>query len=64
MTDAIGDRFFRHEHGRLLAVLVRRFGAARLEAVEDAVQWALLAAVDASVGPSVTARSQRAAAAR
>ncbi len=46
MTDAIGERFFRHEHGRLLAVLVRRFGAARLEAVEDAVQWALLAAVE------------------
>jgi RNA polymerase sigma-70 factor (ECF subfamily) len=38
--------FFRHEYGRLVAVLSRRFGLQHLEAVEDAVQAALLAAVE------------------
>ncbi len=38
---ALVDHFFRHEYGRLVAVLTRRFGAARLEAIEDAVQGAL-----------------------
>jgi len=39
------DGFFRHEAGRLVATLVRRFGAGRLEAIEDAVQAALQAAL-------------------
>ena len=41
------DHYFRHEHGRLVAVLVRRVGLHQLDAVEDAVQGALLAALTA-----------------
>lgn len=36
---------FRHEFGRLVSVLARRFGAHRLDLCEDAVQTALLRAV-------------------
>jgi RNA polymerase sigma factor (sigma-70 family) len=39
------DHYFRHEFGRLVAVLSRRFGMHRLELCEDAVQTALLRAV-------------------
>lgn len=46
MTFPLGEHFFRHEYGRLVAVLVRRVGVAHLELVEDAVQAALLAAVE------------------
>ena len=46
MTSALDGAFFRHAYGRLVAMLVRRYGVARLEAVEDAVQSALLAAVE------------------
>jgi RNA polymerase sigma factor (sigma-70 family) len=41
------DHYFRHEYGRLVAVLVRRVGLHQLEAVEDAVQGALSAALTA-----------------
>lgn len=41
------DHFFRHEYGRLVAILSRRVGVQHLEAVEDAVQFALMAAVEA-----------------
>jgi RNA polymerase sigma-70 factor (ECF subfamily) len=37
---------FRHEYCRLVAMLVRRFGVHQLELVEDAVQTALLTAVE------------------
>jgi RNA polymerase sigma-70 factor (ECF subfamily) len=47
MTAAIGEHFFRHEYGRLVAILSRRVGIHHLEAVEDAVQEALLAALEA-----------------
>jgi RNA polymerase sigma-70 factor (ECF subfamily) len=47
MTAAIGEHFFRHEYGRLVALLSRRVGLQHLEALEDAVQQALLAAVEA-----------------
>jgi RNA polymerase sigma-70 factor (ECF subfamily) len=40
-TEQLVDGFFRHEAGRLVATLLRRFGAARLEVIEDAVQAAL-----------------------
>src|ERR1051325_7533046 len=40
------SRFFRHEYGRLVAMLVRRLGVHHLEAVEDAVQFALAGAVE------------------
>jgi RNA polymerase sigma-70 factor (ECF subfamily) len=35
------EHFFRHEYGRLVAVLVRAFGARHLELAEDAVQEAM-----------------------
>jgi len=44
-AEELVDGFFRHEAGRLVATLVRRFGAGRLEAIEDAVQAALQAAL-------------------
>jgi RNA polymerase sigma factor (sigma-70 family) len=46
MTSRLGDNFFRHEYGRLVSMLARRVGVRHLEAVEDAVQAALLAAVE------------------
>jgi len=39
------EHYFRHESGRLVAVLSRRFGMHRVELCEDAVQTALLRAV-------------------
>ena len=39
------EHYFRHEFGRLVAVLSRRFGMHRVELCEDAVQTALLRAV-------------------
>jgi RNA polymerase sigma factor (sigma-70 family) len=47
MTSAVETHFFRHEYGRLVALLTRRVGVQYLELVEDAVQAALLAAVEA-----------------
>lgn len=44
-TLALNEPFFRHEYGRLVAMLSRRAGMHNLEVVEDAVQSALLAAV-------------------
>jgi RNA polymerase sigma factor (sigma-70 family) len=38
--------FFRHEYGRLVAMLSRRMGTRHLEAIEDAVQSALMAALE------------------
>jgi RNA polymerase sigma-70 factor (ECF subfamily) len=46
MSSPLGEHFFRHEYGRLVSMLVRRVGVRHLEAVEDAVQSALLAAVE------------------
>ncbi|HKO94616.1 MAG TPA: sigma-70 family RNA polymerase sigma factor [Polyangiaceae bacterium] len=46
MSPSLDPCFFRHEYGRLVAVLSRRVGVRQLQAVEDAVQAALLAAVD------------------
>lgn len=43
----LGAHFFRHEYGRLVAILSRRVGVRHVEAVEDAVQYALAAAVEA-----------------
>ncbi len=39
------DHYFRHEFGRLVSVLSRRFGMHRLELCEDAVQTALFRAL-------------------
>jgi RNA polymerase sigma factor (sigma-70 family) len=40
------EHFFRHQYGRLVAVLSRRVGVQHLEAVEDSVQFALMTAVE------------------
>ena len=40
------EHFFRHEYGRLVAVLSRRVGVQHIEAIEDAVQSALMKALD------------------
>lgn len=40
------DHFFRHEYGRLVAMLSRRIGTHHLEAIEDAVQFALASAME------------------
>ena len=42
---ALVEHFFRHEYGKLVAVLSRRVGVHHVEAVEDAVQFALMAAL-------------------
>jgi RNA polymerase sigma-70 factor (ECF subfamily) len=42
---ALPEHCFRHEFGRLVSVLSRRFGVHRVELCEDAVQTALLRAV-------------------
>lgn len=44
------EHYFRHEFGRLVAVLSRRFGLPRVELCEDAAQTALLRAVQAWTG--------------
>ena len=41
------EHFFRHEYGRLVAILSRRVGVQYIEAVEDAVQSALMKALEA-----------------
>src|SRR5262245_57409694 len=46
MTSTIGEHFFRHEYGQLVAMISRRVGVHHLETVEDAVQFALLTAVE------------------
>jgi RNA polymerase sigma factor (sigma-70 family) len=42
----LAEHFFRHEYGRLVALLCRHVGLRHLEAVEDAVQAALVAALE------------------
>ena len=42
----LGDHYFRQEYGRLVASLSRRVGVQHVEAVEDAVQFALAAAME------------------
>lgn len=43
---ALVAHYFRHEYGRLVARLVRRFGVHELAAIEDSVQEAMVAALD------------------
>jgi len=45
-TPQLVEHFFRHEYGRLVATLCRRVGAQHIEVVEDAVQSALMAALE------------------
>ncbi|MBL0726593.1 RNA polymerase sigma factor [Piscinibacter sp. HJYY11] len=53
MTTQLAEHFFRHEYARLVALLSRRVGLQHLDAVEDAVQGALVAGLEAwkRVGP-------------
>ena len=43
---ALVDHFFRHEYGRLVAMLSCRIGVEHIEDVEDAVQSALISALE------------------
>src|SRR5262245_62299422 len=43
---ALVEHFFRHEFGRLVAVLTRSLGVRRLDLVEDVVQAALVQAME------------------
>jgi len=45
-TPRLVEHFFRHEYSRLVATLSRRVGVQHLEAVEDAVQSALMTALE------------------
>lgn len=45
-TPKLVEHFFRHEYGRLVATLSRRVGVRYIEAVEDAVQSALMTALE------------------
>lgn len=45
-TPKLVEHFFRHEYGRLVAMLSCRAGVQHIEAVEDAVQSALMAAFE------------------
>jgi len=49
----LAEHFFRHEYGRLVAVLSRRVGIGHLEIVEDAAQGALVAALESWTTGSV-----------
>jgi RNA polymerase sigma-70 factor (ECF subfamily) len=44
--ERLSEQFFRHEYGRLVATLSRRVGAQHIDAVEDAVQTALMTALE------------------
>jgi RNA polymerase sigma factor (sigma-70 family) len=45
-TPKLVEHFFRHEYGRLVAMLSRRVGVQHIEVVEDAVQSALMKALE------------------
>jgi RNA polymerase sigma-70 factor (ECF subfamily) len=40
------EHVFRHEYGKLVALLSRRFSVQNIDAIEDAVQWSLAQALD------------------
>jgi RNA polymerase sigma-70 factor (ECF subfamily) len=40
------EHLFRHEYGKLVAQLMRRVGFQHIDAIEDAVQWAMTQALD------------------
>jgi RNA polymerase sigma factor (sigma-70 family) len=44
--DQLFSHFFRHEYGRLVSILTRSFGVSQLDLIEDAVQMALLEALE------------------
>jgi len=46
MTTKLIEHFFRHEYGKLVAILSRRVGVQHLETVEDSVQSALMTGLE------------------
>lgn len=40
------EHLFRHEHGKLVALLLRRAGMQHIDAIEDSVQWAMAQALE------------------
>src|SRR5688500_2980451 len=46
MTPELPEHYFRHEHGRLVSILSRRFATQPFELCEDAAQAALLRALE------------------
>lgn len=52
-TRGLAEHFFRHDYGRLVAVLARRAGVQHIELVEDAVQSALMASLTAWTDPAL-----------
>lgn len=40
------EHLFRHEYGKLVALLIRRLGIQYLDNIEDGVQWAMAQALD------------------
>lgn len=46
MQHALVEHIFRHEYGLLVASLLRRVGVHHIDAVEDAVQYAMMQALD------------------
>ena len=40
------EHLFRHEYGKIVALLVRRFSIDRIDIIEDAVQWSLAQALE------------------
>lgn len=40
------EHLFRHEYGKLVALLLRRTGIQHIEAIEDSVQWAMAQALE------------------
>jgi len=40
------EHLFRHEYGKLVALLVRRIGVQYLDSIEDAIQWAMAQALE------------------
>jgi RNA polymerase sigma-70 factor (ECF subfamily) len=55
MESVLGAHFFRHEYGRLVALLSRRVGAHHLEPVEDSVQTRLAMKLSAATGTATPA---------
>lgn len=40
------EHLFRHEYGKLVALLVRRYGIEQVDTIEDSVQWAMTQALE------------------
>jgi RNA polymerase sigma-70 factor (ECF subfamily) len=51
------DHLFRHEAGKLVAVLTRLFGSANIELAEDVVQDSLVEAMEAINGCGILTES-------